>query len=92
MDASQWVLTPPDMQQFGAGLARSSIDVLPVSETNPVGSGMKVHSFAGELWQSMKRNVELQRDKIQLNFLKSKDLTTRRTPVLCQQYKYFVVR
>ena len=95
--AVRWMLhngysAPPDMQQFGAGLARSSIDVLPVSETNPVGSGMKVHSFAGELWQSMKSNVELQRDKILLNFLKSKDLTTRRTPVLCLQYKYFVVR
>ncbi|KAK4578745.1 hypothetical protein RGQ29_028719 [Quercus rubra] len=56
----------------------SSIDVIPVSETNPVGSGMKVHSFAGELWQSMKSN--------------SKDLTNWRTPGLCQQYKYFVVR
>ena len=63
-----------------------SWDVIPVS------SGMKVHSFAGELWQSMKSNVELQRDKIRLNFLKSKDLTNRRTPGLCQQYKYFVVR
>ncbi|KAK7825133.1 abc transporter g family member 28 [Quercus suber] len=52
--AVRWMLhkgysAPPDMQQFGAGLARSSIDVIPVSETNPVGSGMKVHSFAGEL-------------------------------------------
>lgn len=83
---------PPDMQQFGAGLAKSPIDVIPVSDTNPVGSGMKVHSFAGELWQSMKSNVELERGKIRLNFLKSKDLTNRRTPGLCQQYKYFVVR
>ncbi|KAF3955680.1 hypothetical protein CMV_019123 [Castanea mollissima] len=82
--AVRWMLhngysAPPDMRQFGAGLARSSIDVIPVSETNPVGSGMKVHSFAGELWQSMKSNVELQQDKIRLNFLKSKDLTNQRT-------------
>ncbi|KAM4094295.1 hypothetical protein ACB094_06G184900 [Castanea mollissima] len=95
--AVRWMLhngysAPPDMRQFGAGLARSSIDVIPVSETNPVGSGMKVHSFAGELWQSMKSNVELQQDKIRLNFLKSKDLTNQRTLGLCQQYKYFFVR
>ncbi|XP_050250078.1 ABC transporter G family member 28-like isoform X4 [Quercus robur] len=83
---------PPDMKQNAARLARSSIDVIPANELNHAGAGTEENSFAGELWQGMKSNVELQRDKIRLNFLKSKDLTTRRTPGVLQQYRYFLGR
>ncbi|GMY09255.1 ABC transporter G family member 24-like isoform X1 [Fagus crenata] len=83
---------PPDMQQKAARLARSSMNATPANETDPAGAGMVEHSFAGELWQGMKSNVELQRDKIRLNFLKSKDLTNRRTPGVFHQYRYFLGR
>ena len=90
--AVRWMLhngysAPTDMLQNAAGLARSSMGVIPASETNPAGIGMEEHSFSGELWQSMKSKVELQRDKIRLNFLNSKDLTNRTTPGVFQQYK-----
>ena len=83
---------PPDMQQNAAGLARSSMDATPTNGTNPAGTGMEENSFAGEIWQGVKSKVELRRDKIQHNFLKSKDLTSRRTPGVLQQYKYFLGR
>ena len=93
----RWMLhngypVPPDMQQKAARLARSSMNATPANETDPAGAGMVEHSFAGELWQGMKSNVELQRDKIRLNFLKSKDLTNRRTPGVFHQYRYFLGR
>ncbi|XP_059457230.1 ABC transporter G family member 24-like [Corylus avellana] len=93
----RWMLhngysVPPDMQQNAAGLARSSMDVTPSNGTNPAGIGMEENSFAGEIWQGVKSNVEMRRDKIQHNFLKSKDLTSRRTPGVLQQYKYFLGR
>ncbi|KAG7998511.1 hypothetical protein I3843_01G262500 [Carya illinoinensis] len=93
----RWMLhngysVPLDMQQNNAALSRSSMDVIPANETNPSGAGMEDHSFAREIWQGMKSNVVLQRDKLHLNFLKSKDLTNRRTPGAFQQYRYFLGR
>lgn len=49
-------------------------------------------SFAGEFWQDVKHTVEVKRDNIQLNFLKSSDLSNRTTPGVAQQYKYFLGR
>uniref|UniRef100_A0A2N9IA85 ABC transporter family G domain-containing protein n=1 Tax=Fagus sylvatica TaxID=28930 RepID=A0A2N9IA85_FAGSY len=55
--------------------------------------GMEASGFiVEELWQSMKSKVEMQRVKIRLNFLNSKDLTNRTTPGVFQQYKYFIGR
>ncbi|XP_042951942.1 ABC transporter G family member 24-like isoform X1 [Carya illinoinensis] len=93
----RWMLhnlysVPLDMQQNNAALSRSSMDVIPANETNPSGAGMEDHSFAREIWQGMKSNVVLQRDKLHLNFLRSKDLTNRRTPGAFQQYRYFLGR
>ncbi|KAB1219051.1 ABC transporter G family member 24 [Morella rubra] len=93
----RWMLhngypVPPDMQQNAAGLPRSSVDATPADEKNPSGARLEEQSLAGEIWQGMRSNVEMQRDKIQLNFLKSKDLTNRRTPGVFQQYKYFLGR
>lgn len=49
-------------------------------------------SFAGELWQDVKCNVELKRDNLQHNFLNSNDLSNRLTPGVFTQYKYFLGR
>ncbi|KAG8380526.1 hypothetical protein BUALT_Bualt06G0024800 [Buddleja alternifolia] len=49
-------------------------------------------SFAGEVWQDVKANVERRRDVIRHNFLKSTDLSYRRTPNTLLQYKYFLGR
>ncbi|EPS59837.1 hypothetical protein M569_14968, partial [Genlisea aurea] len=49
-------------------------------------------SFAGELWQDIKANIERKRDAIRHNFLKSDDLSGRRTPSIPKQYQYFLIR
>ncbi|CAL0334026.1 unnamed protein product [Lupinus luteus] len=50
-------------------------------------------SFAGELWQDVKCNVELKKDNLQHNFLNySRDLSNRETPGTFTQYRYFLGR
>lgn len=49
-------------------------------------------SFAGELWQEVRHNAEVRRDKLSHNYLKLKDLSNRRTPGVFQQFKYFLGR
>ncbi|XP_061366128.1 ABC transporter G family member 24-like [Gastrolobium bilobum] len=49
-------------------------------------------SFAEELWQDVKNIVELKGEKIRLNFLRSKDLSSRKTAGIFKQYKYFLIR
>lgn len=82
---------PSDMMSM-SGVALSSMDVVLTNEINPTDVGQDEQSFAGELWQDVKTNVELHRDKIKLNLLFSHDLSNRRIPGLFQQYKYFVSR
>lgn len=93
----RWMLhngypVPLDMRQSVEKTDVSSPSVNPVNEIDPDGSGYEEKSFAGELWQDMKHNAVLQQDKIRLNFLKSKDLSNRKTPGLFKQYKYFLAR
>ncbi|KAK9283806.1 hypothetical protein L1049_012060 [Liquidambar formosana] len=93
----RWMLhngypVPPDMKKNAAGLAMPPVGVNPTNALSHADAGMEEHSFAGELWQDVKCNVELQRDKIRHNFLKSKDLSNRRTPGVFQQYRYFLGR
>lgn len=83
---------PPDMQKYAAGLVMSPVEANPDLRSNPTDTGMGEQSFAGELWQDVKSNVELHRDKIRHNFLKSSDLSYRRTPGVFQQYRYFLGR
>ncbi|XP_042511538.1 ABC transporter G family member 28-like isoform X2 [Macadamia integrifolia] len=83
---------PPDMQQNLAGIDVSSNTANPRNEINSAGAGAVEQSFAGDLWQDVKRNVELKKDSIQHNFLKSKDLSDRITPGVFQQYRYFLGR
>ncbi|KAK1571116.1 hypothetical protein Q3G72_012117 [Acer saccharum] len=93
----RWMLhngypVPPDMQQNSAGLVMSPIGLYPVNGTNPDIDVMGDNSFAGELWQDVRNNVELHRDKIRLNFLKKTDLSNRRTPGVFRQFRYFLGR
>ncbi|KAL6123895.1 hypothetical protein ACLB2K_076412 [Fragaria x ananassa] len=93
----RWMLyngysVPPDMRPSAAQLSLPSMDENLVQETNPADAQIEEQSFAGELWQDVKTNVDLHRDKIRLNFLKSKDMSNRRTPGVFQQYRYFLGR
>lgn len=47
---------------------------------------------AGDSWQDVKLNVEMQHDHLEQNFLSSKDLSNRRTPGIARQFRYFLGR
>ncbi|XP_048231490.1 ABC transporter G family member 28 isoform X2 [Ricinus communis] len=92
----RWMLhnrytVPHDMQRYVARL-EAPVVINPTHESNLGAVGMEEQSFAGELWQDMKSHVELHRDNIRHNFLKSRDVSNRRTPGLFQQYRYFLGR
>ncbi|XP_058204605.1 ABC transporter G family member 28-like isoform X2 [Rhododendron vialii] len=92
----QWMLhngyvVPPDMQQNSAGLAILSSGVTLHNQVDSDAT-LEEQSFAAEVLQDMRRNMELQRDIIQHNFLRSRDLSNRRTPGVLLQYKYFIGR
>lgn len=88
----RWMLhnqypVPEDMQSRAVGLIHSQI-----STSDSIDSTGHVQSFAGELWQDIRCNVEQQRDRMLHNFLRRKDLSNRRTPGVVLQYKYFLGR
>ncbi|XP_028788964.1 ABC transporter G family member 24-like [Neltuma alba] len=92
----KWMLynnypVPFDMQQGVSKIDVSPQSVNTATEMDPHGSGHQ-QTFAGELWQDVKHNVELQGEKIRLNYSKSKDLSNRKTPGVFMQYKYFLIR
>ncbi|CAA2997206.1 ABC transporter G family member 24-like [Olea europaea subsp. europaea] len=78
---------PPDMRKNMAELAISTVNINLEND-----SVTEEQSFAGEVWQDMKCNVERKRDMIRHNFLRSTDLSNRRTPSTLLQYKYFLGR
>lgn len=82
---------PLDMRQNATQFDMSQ-SVSSANELDSGGSGHVGKTFAGELWQDMRNNVELQGEKIKFNFLKSKDLSNRKTPGVFKQYKYFLIR
>ncbi|KAM5579190.1 hypothetical protein ABKV19_009129 [Rosa sericea] len=93
----RWMLhkgysVPPDMWHSTAGLASSSTVGNSIDETNIAAAEMEEPSVSASLWKYIKTNVELHCDSIWLNFLKSKDLSNRRTPGVLRQYKYFLCR
>ncbi|KAK8468172.1 hypothetical protein PHAVU_007G243200 [Phaseolus vulgaris] len=92
----RWMLhkgypVPLDMQQNAAqfGMFETSN---PAREKDPDGSSHEERSFVGELCHDVRHVMELKREKIRLNFFKSKDLSERRTPGIFKQYKYFLIR
>ncbi|KAI4351451.1 hypothetical protein L6164_005820 [Bauhinia variegata] len=93
----RWMLhngypVPPDMQQNEAALAMSSRGENPLDEINHLDDATVEQSFTGELLKDVRGNIKMHHEKIRLNFLKSKDLSNRRTPSVFQQYKYFLGR
>ncbi|RDX96896.1 ABC transporter G family member 24, partial [Mucuna pruriens] len=92
----RWMLhngypVPLDMQSNAAQFD-TYVAVNPAKGTDPDGSGHEEKSFVGELWQDARNVMELKGEKIRLNFLKSKDLSDRKTPGIFKQYKYFLIR
>ncbi|KAF4352942.1 hypothetical protein G4B88_029110 [Cannabis sativa] len=92
----RWMLhngypVPMDMLQSADGMAASAGENSAHGASTP-GAGSDGQSFAGELWEDMKCNVEMKKDTIQQNFLKSSDLSNRKTASWFQQYRYFLGR
>ncbi|CAI9759755.1 unnamed protein product [Fraxinus pennsylvanica] len=83
---------PLDMRNNMAELPISPAKINLGDDTHFPGSVTEEQSFAGEVWQDMKCNVERKRDMIRHNFLRSTDLSNRRTPNAILQYKYFLGR
>lgn len=86
---------PSDMRQSSGGVAiplvgNDLVNHLGLSPDDNNNNGDQ--SFAGEIWQDMMCNMELRRDMIRHNFLRSRDLSERRSPGRLMQYKYFLGR
>ncbi|KAK7278983.1 hypothetical protein RJT34_24024 [Clitoria ternatea] len=91
----RWMLhngypVPLDMRQNVAQFDMYVTEI-PAKESDP-DSDHEERSFVGELLQDVRNVVELKGEKIRLNFLKSKDLSNRKTPGIFKQYKYFLIR
>ncbi|KAL0308199.1 UNVERIFIED_CONTAM: ABC transporter G family member 28 [Sesamum calycinum] len=91
----RWMLhkgypVPPDMQNNLSAVGMPAMYACPGNQENYSGSGSEQLSFWGKFWQNLKYKVEARYDVLWNNFLKSKDLSSRRTPRILQQYKYFL--
>ncbi|XP_071734574.1 ABC transporter G family member 24 [Rutidosis leptorrhynchoides] len=85
---------PPDMRRnaSAAGLTMFPEGHISDIDSNDRDGRTEEHSFAGEIWQDVRSNVEVRRDIILHNFLRTKDLSNRRTPGIFLQYRYFLGR
>ncbi|KAJ8768627.1 hypothetical protein K2173_023531 [Erythroxylum novogranatense] len=91
----RWMLhngypVPADMLQDAEQLGASSDNS--ADGGRPSDAGSQEESFAGELWQDVRSNVETKKDNFQYKFLNAGDLSGRRTPGILLQYKYFLGR
>ncbi|XP_027348257.1 ABC transporter G family member 28-like [Abrus precatorius] len=91
----RWMLhngypVPMDMLQTVEGMATTS-EGSTHGAANPA-ENAEAPSFAGELWQDVKCNVEMKKETLHHNFLNSNDLSNRMTPGVFTQYKYFLGR
>ncbi|KAL3812375.1 hypothetical protein ACJIZ3_013643 [Penstemon smallii] len=91
----RWMLhngyaVPSDMLD-SAGMPSSSTGDSTHGSNQGTDSG-PADSFAGDLWQDVKFNVQQKKDHLRLNYNRIKDLSNRQTPNVFQQYKYFVGR
>ncbi|KAM0990978.1 hypothetical protein ACFX2I_009422 [Malus domestica] len=85
----RWMLhngypVPEDMLHYLDGIAASSAGPKPVMKRD--------QSFAADMWKDVKSSVEVKKDHLQHNFFTSKDLSSRVTPGVVRQYRYFVGR
>ncbi|KAL8197892.1 hypothetical protein R6Q57_030128, partial [Mikania cordata] len=74
---------PPDMRDS---------DVTSGEGSTSTARGHNDQSFAAELWQEFKHIVQLKNDNISSVFSRRKDLSNRKTPGVCQQYRFFLGR
>ncbi|CAN1238105.1 Putative white-brown complex homolog protein 30 [Linum grandiflorum] len=81
---------PPDMKENSPGLLMPPLSRMP--SVVQLGDGDEDQSFAGELWEDVKSNVELRRDRILRTLLKPRDLSNRRTPGVWTQFRYYLGR
>ncbi|RDX94785.1 putative white-brown complex-like protein 30, partial [Mucuna pruriens] len=93
----RWMLhnsypVPPDMLHYADQIAASSSTPSNINDVTKSTDEVTDQSFAGEFWEDMKSNVQIQRDHIEATFLKTKDLSNRRTPGVARQYRYYVGR
>lgn len=91
----RWMLhngypVPPDMLHFADEISASSSTN--INHATKSTDETTDQSFAGEFWEDMKSNVQLQKDHIEATFLRTKDLSNRRTPGISRQYRYYVGR
>ncbi|KAJ8899734.1 hypothetical protein K2173_019433 [Erythroxylum novogranatense] len=92
----RWMLhnqypVPADLLHLVDGLPVTSGDAN-TGDSLKSSSGAPSQSFVGEFWEDIKFNVGLQRAHIEHNFVRSKDLSNRRTPSISRQYRYFLGR
>ncbi|XP_047322682.1 ABC transporter G family member 28-like [Impatiens glandulifera] len=90
----RWMLhngysVPPDMLNTAGAQA--------AGEDSAHGSSLSAattegHSFVGDLVKDLKVQMELKKDYILHNFLRSTDLSNRTTPSVFEQYRYFIGR
>ncbi|XP_020577523.1 ABC transporter G family member 28-like isoform X2 [Phalaenopsis equestris] len=88
----RWMLSngndvPPDMQQ-----SLSTLDMLGKDWEAKDSGGSSEQSAAGEVWDSIKDEFQLRREHLEHNLSKAKDLSSRSTPGILQQYRYFLGR
>nr|XP_043632245.1 ABC transporter G family member 24 [Erigeron canadensis]XP_043632246.1 ABC transporter G family member 24 [Erigeron canadensis] len=95
----RWMLhkgytVPPDMRRnaSAAGLTNFPEGQISGNDLHAHEGAAEEHSFAGEIWQDVRSNVEVRRDIICHNFLRTKDLSNRQTPGILLQYRYFLGR
>ncbi|KNA20495.1 hypothetical protein SOVF_051940 isoform D [Spinacia oleracea] len=89
----RWMLhngypVPLDLQSE-LGIPGSSQGENSINIEKPVSEGK---SFAKDLWQDMKCNIQLKKDHMLHNILKMDDQSNRVTPGIFQQYRYFLGR
>lgn len=89
----RWMLhngypVPPDMLDL---VDASSLDSHK-AKSEAAASVAIEKSFVKDLIQDLVSNIKLKHDHIRHNFLKSNDLSNRRTPGILRQYRYYLGR
>lgn len=90
----RWMLhkgypVPPDMQKTVSGAGVPATHTNPINQENPSTEQLP---FSGEFCQNLKHRVEALFDVAHNIFVKSNDLSRRRTPCILVQYLHFLGR
>ncbi|GAU20307.1 hypothetical protein TSUD_337880 [Trifolium subterraneum] len=94
----RWMLhngypVPPDMLHLADKIAAPASDAASVTRQTSKGTDETSDlSFFVELWEDLVSNIRTQKDHIEAIFLRTKDLSNRKTPNVALQYRYFLGR